>query len=144
MSAEKKSGQHQTQQTRLVLKTQDGSLHYKTGSSTSKGEGGGLCRLDHFWVLYLMYTELFLSFKKTPHLSKLIKAFNVYNWSEDQIWSKILVVFFLIFWMFSSLHKKGHSGKVPLSMCCITNDQVWIESIHHLVLNPCQSGHPDC
>ena len=59
--------------------------------------------------------ELFHSFKITPHLSKLIKADQFYNWKGI-----LKIGFFIIFWMFSFVSKKAYSCKDPLSMCCIT------------------------
>ena len=54
--------------------------------------------------------ELFLNFKMTPHLSKLIKVIQIFTIEKG---SKILIAFFIIFWMFSSISKKAHSHKVP-------------------------------
>ena len=44
--------------------------------STSKG---WICRWNQFWFFLFDVLELFLSFKVTPQLSKLIKAFKCYN-----------------------------------------------------------------
>ena len=49
----------------------------------------------------------------SPHWSRLSNC-------TTEKGSKILIVFFIIFWMFSSISKKAQSCKVPLSMCCIT------------------------
>ena len=65
-----------------------------TWCSTSKG---GLCRWSQFLVLFDVL-ELFLSFKITPKLLKLIEGFKFYNW---KIRWKILIDFFIVFWKLS-------------------------------------------
>ena len=45
----------------------------------------------------------------TPRLSKLIKAFKIYNWKKR----KNSLCFLINFWMFSSVSKKAHCCKVP-------------------------------
>ena len=62
-----------------------------------------------FFLFHIL--EPLLSFNITPHLSKLIKPFKFYNWKR---W-KILLIFFIIFWMLSSISMnmmKTHSRKV--------------------------------
>ena len=76
--------------------------------------GGGIYR----WCQFLVFYSMNLSFKMTPHLWKLIREFKLYF----EKGSKILV-FFIIFWMFSYIPKKTHRHKVlPPSMCCIIYD----------------------
>ena len=49
--------------------------------------------------------DLFLCFKMTPYLPKLIKSFKFYKWKKI----KKSYYFFIIFWIFSSTYKKSHS-----------------------------------
>ena len=74
----------------------------------STSEGGGICRWSQFWVFYMMFLDLFLSFKITRHLSKLITAIKYLNGKRIE---KILVLFIICC-----------SPKIPLSMCCIPHN----------------------
>ena len=70
---------------------------------------GGLWRWSQVWVFYLIYSSFFSALKQ--HL--------VYqNWSRHfnftiEKGSKILIVFYIIFSMFSSISKKAHGHKAP-------------------------------
>ena len=63
--------------------------------------------------------KLCLSFKITPHLSKLIKIFQIYNYKRV----KLVMVFCTIFWMLLSV--RAHSYKIHTLLCwqcCITHN----------------------
>ena len=65
-----------------------------------------------------MYKSFFSALKW--HLSRIDQGIQILQLKKDQ---KNPIVFFIIFWMFSSISKKAHSCKVPppFSMCCITH-----------------------
>ena len=54
--------------------------------------------------------ELFVSFKMAPHLS---------NFTIEKVLN-ILIDFFIIFRIFSSISEEVHSGRVPFLMCYFT------------------------
>ena len=63
-----------------------------------------------FFSLLFDVLEIFLSFKMTPNLLKLIKAFKFYNWKTiENSYSS----FKITFRMFSSISQKAHSCKGP-------------------------------
>ena len=86
------------------------TAHEKGGLSRSILTVLFLCFVLFFVCFVFSCIWAFLSFKMTPHSSKLIKAFKCYNWKR----SKILFFFFIIiFWIFSSVSKKVRSCKLP-------------------------------
>ena len=72
------------------------AAHQKWG----KGSAGKVNFEVFIWCI-----RAFSSSKMIPHSSKLIKALKFWNWKRV----RILIVFFIIFWMFSS--KKVHNHK---------------------------------
>ena len=69
---------------------------------------GTLLRQSQFWVLYLMYENFFSSALKWHLIYQSSSRHSDFTIKKG---SKILIVFFNIFWMFSS--KTTHSHKVP-------------------------------
>ena len=81
---------------------------------TSKGRGDFAVGLN-FEFFYLMYESFFLSFKITPHSSKLIKAFKFYNWKRTENSSYWFLYYFLKFYPFHVLHYTLHILGIKIS-----------------------------